>query len=118
MPSDLGAGTNAEIEEERRLFNVAKTRAKDDPRLLVPQWFLADGQASKGDRHMYASRTRFILEMLLLYFDRIAWPAATAARHSEAYQESLRWTSGRRCDWRLGACGVRSLQRVARLRML
>ena len=48
MPSDLGAGTNAEIEEERRLFNVATTRAKDDPRLLVPQWFLADGQASRA----------------------------------------------------------------------
>src|ERR1700761_2257518 len=30
MPSDLGAGTSAEIEEERRLLYVAMTRAKDD----------------------------------------------------------------------------------------
>ena len=30
MPSDLGAGTTAEIEEERRLLYVAMTRAKDD----------------------------------------------------------------------------------------
>jgi DNA helicase-2/ATP-dependent DNA helicase PcrA len=30
MPSDLGTGTSAEIEEERRLLYVAMTRAKDD----------------------------------------------------------------------------------------
>ena len=30
MPSDLGAGTTAEIEEERRLLYVAMTRAKDE----------------------------------------------------------------------------------------
>ena len=30
IPSDLGAGTSAEIEEERRLLYVAMTRAKDD----------------------------------------------------------------------------------------
>ena len=29
IPSDLGAGTTAEIEEERRLLYVAMTRAKD-----------------------------------------------------------------------------------------
>ena len=30
MPSDLGAGASAELEEERRLLYVAMTRAKDD----------------------------------------------------------------------------------------
>jgi DNA helicase-2/ATP-dependent DNA helicase PcrA len=30
VPSDLGAGTSAELEEERRLLYVAMTRAKDD----------------------------------------------------------------------------------------
>ena len=30
IPSDLGTGTTAEIEEERRLLYVAMTRAKDD----------------------------------------------------------------------------------------
>lgn len=74
MPSDLGAGTSAELEEERRLLYVAITRAKDDLRLLVPQRFFVHGQASKGDRHMYASRTRFIPEALLKNFERTAWP--------------------------------------------
>ncbi|MEA2960091.1 MAG: ATP-dependent helicase UvrD/PcrA, partial [Alphaproteobacteria bacterium] len=35
VPSDLGAGTSAEIEEERRLLYVAMTRAKDDLHLMV-----------------------------------------------------------------------------------
>jgi len=39
MPSDLGAGTSAEIEEERRLLYVAMTRAKNDLHLVVPQRF-------------------------------------------------------------------------------
>ena len=44
MPSDLGAGTSAELEEERRLLYVAMTRAKDDLHLMVPQRFFVHGQ--------------------------------------------------------------------------
>jgi DNA helicase-2/ATP-dependent DNA helicase PcrA len=43
MPSDLGAGTSAELEEERRLLYVAMTRAKDDLHLVVPQRFFTHG---------------------------------------------------------------------------
>ena len=50
----------AEIEEERRLLYVAMTRAKDDLHLVVPQRFFTHGQNAQGDRHVYASRTRFI----------------------------------------------------------
>ena len=60
IPSDLGTGTTAEIEEERRLLYVAMTRAKDDLHLVVPQRFFTHGQNAQGDRHVYASRTRFI----------------------------------------------------------
>ena len=88
MPSDLGAGTSAELEEERRLLYVAMTRAKDDLHLLVPQRFFVHGQHAKGDRHMYASRTRFIPEVLLPKFERVAWPVVPAARPSTAAQGS------------------------------
>lgn len=81
MPSDLGAGTSAEIEEERRLLYVAMTRAKDDLHLIVPQRYFTHGQSSQGDRHVYASRTRFIPERILGHFERANWPmAATAVR--------------------------------------
>src|ERR1700730_3311096 len=77
MPSDLGAGTSAELEEERRLLYVAMTRAKDDLHLVVPQRFFTHGQHSQGDRHVYASRTRFIPEKLLALFERTNWPVAS-----------------------------------------
>jgi DNA helicase-2/ATP-dependent DNA helicase PcrA len=80
MPSDLGAGTSAELEEERRLLYVAMTRAKDDLHLIVPQRFFTHGQPKQGDRHVYASRTRFIPERLLGLFERASWPAFAAAQ--------------------------------------
>jgi DNA helicase-2/ATP-dependent DNA helicase PcrA len=84
MPSDLGAGTSAELEEERRLLYVAMTRAKDDLHLIVPQRFFVHGQSAKGDRHMYASRTRFIPERLAPLFERTTWPIARAAASGRA----------------------------------
>jgi DNA helicase-2/ATP-dependent DNA helicase PcrA len=77
MPSDLGAGTTAELEEERRILYVAMTRAKDDLHLIVPQRFFTHGQRTQGDRHVYASRTRFIPEKLLGLFERTSWQIAS-----------------------------------------
>jgi DNA helicase-2/ATP-dependent DNA helicase PcrA len=51
VPSDLGTGTTAEIEEERRLLYVALTRAKDNFHVLVPQLFFSHWQTPGGDRH-------------------------------------------------------------------
>jgi DNA helicase II / ATP-dependent DNA helicase PcrA len=85
MPSDLGAGTSAELEEERRLLYVAMTRAKDELHLIVPQRFFTHGQHAQGDRHVYASRTRFIPDRLLTLFERTGWPtfaASQSARHA------------------------------------
>ncbi len=78
IPSDLATGTSAEIEEERRLLYVAMTRAKDHLRLVTPQRFFTHGQHARGDRHVYAARTRFIPTELLGAFDTIGWPAAVA----------------------------------------
>jgi DNA helicase II / ATP-dependent DNA helicase PcrA len=75
IPSDLGTGTTAELEEERRLLYVAMTRAKDHLHLVVPQRFLAHQQRSDGDRHIYASRTRFIPSSILDRFECRGWPA-------------------------------------------
>ena len=75
IPSDLGTGTTEEIEKERRLLYVAMTRAKDDLD-LVSQRFFVHGQSVQGDRHLYASRTRFIPEVLLPLFGRTSRPLA------------------------------------------
>src|SRR5690606_12658800 len=73
FPSDLGAGTEDEIEEERRLLYVAMTRAKDHLALMLPQRWYVHGQPAYGDRHLYAARTRFITENILPYFEQVSW---------------------------------------------
>jgi DNA helicase-2/ATP-dependent DNA helicase PcrA len=60
LPSDLATGSSAEIEEERRLLHVTMTRAKDQLNLIVPQRFFTHQQRHNGDRHIHATRTRFI----------------------------------------------------------
>ncbi|MEX2632208.1 MAG: ATP-dependent helicase [Tistlia sp.] len=78
IPSDLATGTTAELEEERRLLYVAMTRARDELELMVPQRFFTHGQSARGDRHVYASRSRFIPRELLDLFERTAWPRAAS----------------------------------------
>jgi len=86
IPSDLGTGTTEELEEERRLLYVAMTRAKDDLHLTLPQRFFVHGQCVSGDRHLYASRTRFIPDALLRLFERTSWPISAGASRRVASQ--------------------------------
>ncbi|WP_092000801.1 ATP-dependent helicase [Paraburkholderia lycopersici] len=79
IPSDLGAGSDEELEEERRLLYVAMTRAKEDLHIVVPQRFYVHNQAASGDRHVWASRTRFIGAPMLPLFESRAWPPASVA---------------------------------------
>jgi DNA helicase-2/ATP-dependent DNA helicase PcrA len=69
IPSDLATGTPEEIEEERRLLYVAMTRAKNDLVLMQPLRFMIRGQSLGGDRHVYAPRSRFLLDNDLGAFD-------------------------------------------------
>ncbi len=76
IPSDLGTGTRDEIEEERRLLYVAMTRAKDSLTLGVPLRFYVTQQRRNGDRHLYATRTRFIPREILEHFEKVHWAPA------------------------------------------
>jgi DNA helicase-2/ATP-dependent DNA helicase PcrA len=76
IPSDMATGSSDEIEEERRLLYVAMTRARDRLTLLVPQRFYVHKQAAMGDRHVYASRSRFVPDDVLRHFVQRAWPQA------------------------------------------
>ncbi|MDO9165823.1 MAG: ATP-dependent helicase [Rhodoferax sp.] len=78
IPSDMSTGSAAEIEEERRLLYVAMTRAKEHLQLLVPHRFYVTQQSAMGDRHLYASRTRFIPDAIADQFETVVWPTSTA----------------------------------------
>jgi len=75
IPSDMATGSVEEIEEERRLLYVAMTRARNHLHLLVPQRFYVTQQAARGDRHLYAGRTRFIEASAAKEFLQVVWPA-------------------------------------------
>ncbi len=59
IPADLACGSAEEIEEERRLFYVACTRAKTHLYVLHPLRYYAAGRGF-SDSYGYAQRTRFI----------------------------------------------------------
>jgi DNA helicase II / ATP-dependent DNA helicase PcrA len=88
IPSDMATGSAEEIEEERRLLYVAMTRAKDHLALIVPHRFYVHGQARRGDKHLYASRTRFIPAGILGAFEVCVWPPAARSAGAGTHEGS------------------------------
>ncbi|MHB1340897.1 MAG: ATP-dependent helicase [Coriobacteriia bacterium] len=79
IPSDMATGSQTEIEEERRLFYVACTRAKDHLYVTHPLRYYAAGRGM-SDSYGYAQRTRFIPEEVRPLFCEVqAHPRDTRA---------------------------------------
>lgn len=77
IPSDMATGTEDEVEEERRLFYVALTRARDFLEVCFPLKYYHK-KWSSGDRHSYAQLTRFLPDAVTPLFERVSLqPAAT-----------------------------------------
>jgi DNA helicase II / ATP-dependent DNA helicase PcrA len=62
------------------------TRAKDQLDIIVPQRFYVHQQSGRGDRHVYATRTRFIPDSILHLFETRAWPAAASSVETKYLQ--------------------------------
>jgi DNA helicase-2/ATP-dependent DNA helicase PcrA len=101
IPSDLATGRAEEIEEERRLLYVAMTRAKDRLALVVPQRFYVRQQGAGGDRHVYASRSRFLTDAVCGLFDAQTWPlpSGRAAGHAAAGTTKVDLAARLRAAW-------------------
>ena len=80
IPSDMATGSDEEIEEERRLFYVALTRAKSHLYVMHPHRYYFHAY-HKSDHHSYSQRTRFIPDELLKFFECIT-PARAKAGES------------------------------------
>jgi DNA helicase-2/ATP-dependent DNA helicase PcrA len=72
------------------------TRARDGLDLVVPQRFFTYGQNSQGDRHVYASRSRFIPATLLQFFEVCSWPQAKAETAAAQQARQVRIDVGAR----------------------
>lgn len=77
IPSEMACDSEEQIEEERRLFYVALTRARDYLEVLVPLRYYAKKWGT-GDRHSIAQMTRFVPTSLYPLFERVSWPVVDA----------------------------------------
>jgi DNA helicase II / ATP-dependent DNA helicase PcrA len=60
FPSDMATGDAEGVDEERRLFYVALTRARRHLHLYAPLRYHHGDPAGRTDRHSYAQRSRFL----------------------------------------------------------
>jgi DNA helicase-2/ATP-dependent DNA helicase PcrA len=60
FPSDMATGTDEGVDEERRLFYVALTRARSHLHIYAPLRYHHGDPGGWTDRHSYAQRTRFL----------------------------------------------------------
>ncbi|HEY5541383.1 MAG TPA: ATP-dependent helicase [Coriobacteriia bacterium] len=67
IPSDMATGSPEEVEEERRLFYVACTRAKNHLYVTHPLRYYTQPYG-RSDNHGYAQRSRFLSENVMPHF--------------------------------------------------
>ncbi len=71
IPSDMATQNSEQIEEERRLFYVALTRARDSLYVCFPQRYYHAGKY-RTDRHSFSQVTRFLTDDIQGMFDRVS----------------------------------------------
>ena len=100
IPSDMATGSDAEIEEERRLLYVAMTRARNHLHLIVPYRFYRTGQRRHGDAYVTAIVSRFLSETIHDCFERRAEGGVTGEGEAAVTGPSVDLKSTMRDMWR------------------
>ena len=81
IPADLATRTPEQLEEERRLFYVALTRARDRLVICFPQCYYHAARGPRSDRHGVAQLTRFLTPTTLRHLECVC---ATSDDDAEA----------------------------------
>jgi len=91
IPSDMATGRLEEIEEERRLFYVSLTRAKDWLYVCYPLRYYSYPRTF-SDVHGYAQLTRFLPRSVRRLFEEVQASSVTAP--DQARDATQAWTPG------------------------
>ena len=102
IPSDMATGSTEEIDEERRLFYVACTRARNQLAVVWPLRYYTQ-PSGRCDTHGYALRSRFITERVLPLFSDVQGgagdPGAEQGGPAAAAASSAHVRAGLRAMW-------------------
>jgi DNA helicase-2/ATP-dependent DNA helicase PcrA len=71
FPNEFATGSEAGLEEERRLLYVAITRARDNLHLIEPQRYFVTQQPRYGDAYVHGARSRFLSAAVLARLDQV-----------------------------------------------
>jgi DNA helicase-2/ATP-dependent DNA helicase PcrA len=82
FPNEYQTGSEAGIDEERRLLYVAMTRARDTLHLVEPLRHAVVQQARHGDAYVHAARSRFMTGPVVRCLRRLGPPPAPAPQRS------------------------------------
>tara|TARA_R110002012_G_scaffold81017_5_gene205258 strand:+ start:5163 stop:7250 length:2088 start_codon:yes stop_codon:yes gene_type:complete len=74
FPNEYAAGDKRSLEEERRLLNVAITRAKNELHLIHPMKYWVPEQQRHGDQHVYGAKSRFLTEGIMQLLETTQFP--------------------------------------------
>ena len=76
FPSEFATGKAELIEEERRILNVAITRARNELYVCAPLKFPLAQQPRNGDAHVYGARSRFMTDKVLKTLEQSSYQSA------------------------------------------
>jgi len=74
FPNEYAIGDKRAVEEERRLLNVAITRAKNELHLIQPLKYWVPEQQKHGDRHVYGGKSRFLTDKIMPLLEVTHYP--------------------------------------------
>lgn len=74
FPNEYSTDNEAALEEERRLLNVAVTRAQRELHLLQPLRFWIPEQQRFGGRHVYGAKSRFLTPGVCRTLEEMPYP--------------------------------------------
>ena len=93
----MATGKSAQIDEERRLFYVAMTRAKEHLYLIQPLRFFRTQQHRFGNGHAIAPRSRFLPDDVMTLFTRTVASTALSPVTTRDCRRQSASTSGHSC---------------------
>ena len=74
FPNEYAAESAEDLEEERRLFNVAITRAQRQLHLIQPLKYWIPEQQRFGGKHVYGAKSRFLTDTVVKNLEAIPYP--------------------------------------------